>query len=187
MVLDPLNSKILKNNMISCSKGKDIFKVGINLARQLTYEYVIKQLRRKSFGILSTVSPRDWSQSTGIIYGVSSSKHELSIWIITSKDAIKTKNIQQNPHVSFVVPFPRRFLSFVPPGVIHFQGKAEILPIDNQQGYNVFQQNRILRMNYRLSENVESIPVFIRIKPHKKVNCYMIGVGILEILRNPEI
>ena len=37
-----------------------------------TFEYVEKKIRKKTFGILSTVSPKNRAHSTGILYGVSS-------------------------------------------------------------------------------------------------------------------
>ena len=82
----------------------------------------------------------------------------------------KAKNISKNPNVSFVVPFPHLLLSFIPPSSAQFQGRAEILPFDDQDSIRAFQTKRVLRITYeharRGHESEER--VFIRIVPDGK-------------------
>ena len=156
------------------------------MARRITFAYIEKQLRKKSFGLLGTVSPRGWSQTTGVSYAVALPESLFYIWVITGKTSKKYENVQSNPHVSFVVPYPHHFFRFIPAGVIQFQGKADLFPFDNPEGFNAFNQTRILRMNLKLAEETDAEPVFLRIRPHKRLNCQLIGKNIIELARNPE-
>lgn len=156
------------------------------MAKQITFDYLEKQLRKKSFGLLGTVSPRGWSQTSGVSYAVAPPGSPFYIWVITGKTSKKYENVQSNPCVSFVVPYPHHVFRFIPAGVIQLQGKADMLPFDNQDGYNAFNQTRILRMNLKLAEKADAEPVFIRIKPNKQLSCQLIGKNIIELARNPE-
>ncbi|MFX1403984.1 MAG: pyridoxamine 5'-phosphate oxidase family protein [Promethearchaeota archaeon] len=158
------------------------------MAQKITFDYLEKQLRKKSFGLLGTVSPKGWSQTTGVSYAVSLPELPLYIWVITGKTSKKYKNIRSSPQVSFAVPYPHHIFRFIPAGVIQFQGKAEIFPFDNQVGLHAFNQTRILRFNLRMAEEQrdEAEPIFIRIRPHKRLSCQLIGNNIIELARNPE-
>lgn len=105
-----------------------------------TFDLIEKYIRKKTFGILSTVSPRGRAHSTGILYGVSPLESKFSLYLITLKEYVKVRNIMSNPYISFVIPFPHHYLRFVPSSCVYFQGIAKIVSFDNPEPQKVFNQ-----------------------------------------------
>ena len=97
---------------------------------------------------------------------------------------MKVRNILRNPEVSFLVPYPHHFLRFVPASCISFPGTAEIVPEDDAEARGAFQSSRILRMNLEEASGMENA-VFIKIRPKRRMHCYGVGFGLMEITRNP--
>jgi len=154
--------------------------------RQFTFDFVEKQIRKKTFGILSTVSKKGRAQSTGIMYGVSPSGSKFSLYILTHRSYRKTKNLMRNPHVSLVIPFPHYYLRFAPSPCISFQGKAKITSLNDPEAQDSFKQKRILRMNLDAGLRMKREAVFIKIKPNRKISCYGIGIGVLKLRKHME-
>ncbi|MHA2294716.1 MAG: pyridoxamine 5'-phosphate oxidase family protein [Candidatus Hodarchaeales archaeon] len=156
--------------------------------RSFSFEFVEKQLRKKTFGILGTVSPKGRSHSTGILYGVSPPSSRFSIYALTEKNYIKVRNIENNPNVSFVIPFPHHFYRIIPSSCVQFQGTANILPFDEKEGQVVFSQKRILKMMIDTNNqpDIQENLVFINIKPSRKLFCYGVGMGIMELRKDIE-
>ena len=146
------------------------------------FSYIEAQLRKKNFGILGTIDSKDRPHSTGILYGVAPEDNPFSLYVLTGRDYRKTKNIQNNPAVSFVVPFPHYYLRFVPASVIQFQGTAEIVPFGDSAGQSSFQSSRMLRMDLD-ADVVDEEKVFIRIVPDGKLFCYGVGIGLLALYK----
>jgi hypothetical protein len=103
------------------------------------------------------------------------------LYLITRPVLKKARNIRNNPNVSFVVPFPHHLFRSIPPKCIQFQGKAELLPIDDPIVVEAFQSSIVLKRSMehslRLSESI-----FIRIVPDKKIFCFGIGANVLQFL-----
>ncbi len=152
--------------------------------RTLPFDYVEKQLRRRNFGIIGTVTPDGRSHSTSVIYAVSRPGGNLALYVVTGVHHRKTRNIRVNPNVSFVVPVPYRVLSFVPARCIQFLGTADLLPITDMEGRASFRRSRILRMVLRLSEKDEENAVFIRITPDRQVFGYGLKMGMRELIKD---
>jgi general stress protein 26 len=151
-----------------------------------TFEFVEKQLRKKTFGILSTADLEGKPHSTGVLYAISSEK--FLFFILTARGYKKVRNIEANPYVSLVVPFPHYFLRFVPDSTVQIQGIAEIVPFDDPEAQKAFSQRRILKMMLERScrLNIKDELVFIKIKPNRKIFCYALGMGIMELWKNLE-
>ena len=148
------------------------------------FSFVEAQLRRKTFGVLSTQSPGGSLQATGILYGVSPPRGKLRLYLVTGRTYLKVRNISRNPEVAFLVPYPHSLLPFVPASCISLQGTAEILSLDDPEGREAFAGDRILRSNLKQADSMEGA-VFIRIRPKRRVHCYGVGIGLMEIARNP--
>ncbi|MHA1717374.1 MAG: pyridoxamine 5'-phosphate oxidase family protein, partial [Promethearchaeota archaeon] len=84
----------------------------MNEKTPLNFKQVVERLRKKTFGILTTISKDGHPHSTGILYGVSPPGSKFSIYVLTRKSYRKVKNIESNPKVSFVIPFPHYILRF---------------------------------------------------------------------------
>lgn len=93
------------------------------------------------------------------------------------------KNINGNENIALVIPFPHHILRFVLASAVQFQGKAELLDINDIEARKSFSTSRILKFNLqRTTEIVES--VFIKIKPNQKFHVYGLGYGVMEMRYN---
>lgn len=148
------------------------------------FSFVEAQLRKKNFGVLSTINPRGSLQTTGILYAVSPPGAPFRLYLLTEASYLKARNISRNPEVSFLVPYPHHLLPFVPASCISFSGTADILPMEDPEGREAFTANRMLRMNLAEADSMEE-GIFIRIRPKRSMHCYGVGIGLMTIARNP--
>lgn len=116
-----------------------------NIVAPFTFAYVEKLLRRKNFGVLTTITPKGKPHSIGVVYAVSPSTEPFCIYLITRPVLKKARNIQTNPNISFVVPFPHYVFRIIPPACVQFEGKARLVPIDNPIALKAFQNAIVLR------------------------------------------
>ena len=152
--------------------------------RERSFAFVEAQLRRKSFGVLSTVNRGGSLQTTGILYAVSPPGTAFRLYLITERSYLKARNISRNPEVSFLGPYPHHLLPFVPASCISFPGRAELVPPDDPEGRQAFTATRMLRMNLAEADSMEDA-IFIKIRPKRSVHCYGVGIGLMTIARSP--
>jgi nitroimidazol reductase NimA-like FMN-containing flavoprotein (pyridoxamine 5'-phosphate oxidase superfamily) len=156
-----------------------------------SFEFIEAEVRKKTFGILSTIDQDGRSHSTGIIYAISPPGSKFSLYILTDRTYKKVKNIQQNSSVSFVIPFPHHLLRFVPSSCVQFQGRAEILPYEDSEAQEAFKiGKKMLAMN--LKQAIKEDPggeytVFIKIIPNQKIFCYGLGISLMQLQKDVEI
>ena len=155
------------------------------------FAFVEQEIRKKTFGILSTIDQNGNSHSTGIIYSVSAPKSKFSLYLLTQNNYKKVRNIKNNNSVSFVIPFPHHMLRFVPSSCVQFQGTAEILSFTNTDAQNTFQNgSKILKMNIEQLNTIspdEQKAVFIKITPNNKLFCYGLGYSLMKLRKNIEL
>jgi hypothetical protein len=152
-----------------------------NVPAPFSFAYVEKQLRKKNFGILSTVTPQGRPHSVGVVYAVAPREQPFSLYLISRPVLKKVRNIRNNPNVSFVVPFPHYLIRLIPPSCIQFQGRAELIPFTDPIAIKAFQSSIVLRRSLMHSAELgESI--FIRVVPSKKIFCYGIGANVWQLL-----
>ena len=150
---------------------------------QFTFSFVESEIRNKTFGILTTLNKDGSPHSTGVLYGVSSPDSDFVLYIITSLKYKKTKNIINNPQVSFVIPFPHHILRFVPSSTVTFYGEVKILPfVDHEDLLAIFSEKRILRLiTEHLTDEEKEDYVFLKLKPSPKVYCYGLGFNLFKL------
>ena len=154
------------------------------------FNFVEKNIRKMTFGVLTTADKNGIPHSAGILYGVSPPKSKFSLFCLTGTNYKKVRNIKENPNIAFVIPYPHHLLRFVPASCVQFQGKAEILPFDNTEAQEAFINKNILKMNLKQAESMDgdkSDLVFIKIKPNQKIFCYGLGISLRELSKNVEI
>ncbi|WP_254426374.1 pyridoxamine 5'-phosphate oxidase family protein [Mycolicibacterium sp.] len=149
---------------------------------------MLREIRRQHFAVLSTSSPTGQPASAGITYGVSDS--DSTIYVMTRRHLQKARNIAANPHVSLVIPTPRRLLWFVPPATIQLTGHAEIISWTDQEGTRVFSQfwlGRQILDNYRsLHARGDTRIAFLRIELDPSIHTYMIDTPVWRVRNNME-
>lgn len=151
----------------------------------MNFDLVERAIRGRNFGVLSTVSRDGKPHSVGVLYGVSSPSKPLALYLTTNRESKKARNIARNPNVSFTIPVPRRFLRFMPPNCMQFQGTAEIIPFEDEAARDAFNESLIMRQTLKLEgRHVQRRAVFIRIQPSAIIFTYGLGVSILGLVRN---
>lgn len=162
----------------------------MNGSNGLTFARVVRELRRRDFGVLSTVTPEGRPHSVGVVYGVSRPGRPFQLYVMTRRRLRKARNVVENPSVSFVVPLTRRLLWFLPPPCIQFQGHAEVLDRDDPGGVETFRSfamgRRILSMYEEFARRGETGVCFLRITPDPTLSTYMVGHSIWELMRRME-
>ena len=150
--------------------------------QNLTFQFVEKKLRKKTFGVLTTQNEDGSPHTTGILFAVSEPDSRFELYAVTGKSYRKTKNIERFPSVSFLIPFPHHVFRFVPSSTVTITGTAEILSFKNEKILKVFSEKRILKMiTTNLTEEEKDELILVRIKPDDKILCYGLGINILKL------
>jgi len=146
-----------------------------------SFEDVEAFVRRKTFGVLTTVDQAGRPHSTGIVYGVAPPASPFALYFLTLEKYIKVRNVRANPQTTLVVPFPHRILSFIPAPCVTFRGLTEVVPFDDPDARWSFDQRRILRDN--VAWLAEAEPVFLKLIPEPTVLCHGLGIGLMRLRR----
>lgn len=146
------------------------------------FTFIEREIRKKSFGIFNTLNSDGSPHTTGILYGVSKPDTEFALYLLTSRNYKKVRNIQRNPKVSFLIPFPHHHLRFVPSGTITLNGVAKLIPVNTENIIEIFSEKRILKLiiadiDFKKDEEY----VFIKIEPDPKILCYGVGFSIWKL------
>ena len=152
------------------------------------YRYVEKQIRKKKFGILSTISPKGWIQSSTVQYGVSPKDSGLCLYVLTDSSYKKVKNIQETQKISFAITFPHYYLRFIPPWTVSFQGTAKILPFEDLQAREAC-TNRSLKRMIEFTENskYKDTAVFLKLQPNRRLSWFGLGMKLRKMMKDPNM
>ena len=146
------------------------------------FDFVENQVRKKTFGVLTTIDSKGWPHSTGIIYAVGPSGSPFALYFVTGEAHAKVRNIRGDPKVSLVVTFPHYWIRFVPASYVMFRGTAEVVPFENPDAQWAMNQTRIGRMNLQTEADASGADyIFIKINPEPVIFCYGLGHGLMEM------
>jgi len=149
---------------------------------QFPFSFIENQIQKKTFGILTTINLDGTPHTSGICYGISPPSSKFCFYSLTLKKYKKVRNIQKNPMVSFLIPFPHYYIRFAPSGTVTFNGEAELVPIDNVEVQTIFSKKRILRLIIKAISTPEKESfTFIRLKLNPKVLCHGIGFNVFKL------
>jgi general stress protein 26 len=149
---------------------------------RFTFEFVEKQVKKKTFGVLTTIDKKGRPHSTGIVYALGPPEKPFAIYSIVGEKYAKVRNIRRDPNVSLVVTFPHYWIRFAPASYVMFRGTAEIVPFEDEDGQWAMRQFRIGRMNLATSAEMAGTPiVFIKITPDPTIFCFGLGFGVMEL------
>ena len=152
---------------------------------EFTFNFIEEKVRKKSFGVLTTIDSKGRPHSTGIIYAVSHPEKPIALYSMPGSQYAKVRNIKRNPNVSFVVTFPHYWIRFAPASYAMFRGTAEILPDNDVDGRWAMSQSRIGRMNLQTDADDQGGEfVYIKLIPEPTVFCYGLGYGLMELRGN---
>lgn len=139
---------------------------------------IAKALRKKTFATLATVSPKGRSHSAGVVYDFVDG----ALWIHTMRDGRKGRNIAHNRHVGVCVPYRR--LPVGPPYTLHFQGVAELVPLDDPAAVSHYEAGRLNSISGHGAMEMDGA-CFVRTTPTGTIHSFGPGVPVLDLARNP--
>jgi hypothetical protein len=139
---------------------------------------IARALRKKSFATVATVSPKGRSHSAGVVYDFVDG----GLWIHTMHIGRKGRNIAHNRHVGVCVPYRR--LPVGPPYTLHFQGVAELVPLDDPEAVSHYEAGRLDSISSHGAMEMDGA-CFVRITPTGTIHSFGPGVPVLDLARNP--
>ncbi|HEV7723325.1 MAG TPA: pyridoxamine 5'-phosphate oxidase family protein [Iamia sp.] len=139
---------------------------------------VRRALARRSYAVLATVSPAGRPHAAGVLYTTVGD----DLWVSTETTSRKGRNLRADPHVGVTVPVRR--LPVGPPATIHFQGRAEVLAVDDPEVLRLVETGDLKAIT---SHGEREIPDggFVRITPGRTIHTYALGLSLWSVLRNP--
>jgi len=123
------------------------------------------------------------------VAGVSYFARELDLYIPTSANTAKARNVRRDARVAVHIPVPWPLIP-APPKSIQFRGKAEILPINDTAANEALEHaSRVMRRVFRrLLERVDAETwgesIWIHVRPGKRIETFMVGVPSTAIFRD---
>ncbi|QYG91043.1 pyridoxamine 5'-phosphate oxidase family protein [Iamia sp. SCSIO 61187] len=146
--------------------------------RDVPADVVRKALATRSYAVLATVSPAGRPHAAGVLYTTVGD----DLWVSTETASRKGRNLVASPHVAVTVPVRR--LPLGPPATIHFQGRAEVLAVDDPEVRRLVGMGELKGIT---SHGELDLPggCMIRITPAATVHTYGVGMSLWSFVRNP--
>lgn len=139
---------------------------------------VRRRLERRSFAMLSTVSPSGFPHAAGVVYELVDDR----LYVHTMRSSRKARNIAADPRVAVVV--PDRRMPVGPPFSIQFQARAGVVAMDAPEILALLDAGRLGGIAGHGALD-EPDGCFLRILPNRMVHTYGIGVSALAVARDP--
>ena len=139
---------------------------------------VRRTMARRSFAVLATSSAANRPHVAGVMYATT--PH--GIFVSTSGDSVKARNVRQNEHVG--VSIPVRKAPFGPPFCVQFQTTAEVLPVDHPLVTELLAAGSLKAITGHGELDLPD-SVFLRLRPPRRVVTFGLGVPLLSVVRHP--
>lgn len=141
-------------------------------------ELVRRAISKRSFCTLSTTSSRGHSHAAGVLYAAVDDV----LYVSTTASSRKARNVEANPLVAVCIPIRR--LPVGPPSSVQFQGRAELLALDDREVLALAGDGRL---NAVTSHGELELPggCFLRITPNGRLLTYGLGMSLVRLLRDP--
>lgn len=151
-----------------------------------TLEDLTRLIAKHNFCVLATQGRRGPHVS-----GVGYFARGLDIYILTSVNTAKARNVQRDSRVAVHIPVPWPLLP-APPKSIQFRGDARILPIDDADANTALARAPMIlrRVFRRLMKKVDTKTwgesIWVHVHPIGRIETFMIGVPFTTVLRDEE-
>ena len=123
------------------------------------------------------------------VAGVGYFARGLDLYIPTSTNTAKARNVRRDARVAVHIPVPWPLVP-APPKSIQFRGKAEILPINDTAANEALEHRSLVmrRVFRRLLERADAETweesIWIHVRPGKRIETFMVGVPCTAIFRD---
>jgi hypothetical protein len=126
------------------------------------------------------------------VAGVGYFARGLDLYIPTSANTTKARNVRRDPRVAVHIPVPWPLVP-APPKSIQFRGNAEILPINDPVANGALERGPFVmrRVFRRLLEEVDTATwgesIWIHVRPRKRIETFMLGVPLTTIFHDEKM
>lgn len=138
----------------------------------------LRAIRRRSFAVLSTVSPAGFPHAAGVAYQAV----DTTLYVSTIRSSRKARNVAADERVALVIPVRR--LPVGPPFTVQLQARATVLAADDPEIVALASSGRLGQITGH-GELDEPDGCFLRIVPNGPIHTYGIGVSALAVARDP--
>jgi len=151
-----------------------------------TLEDLTRLIAKRNFCILATQGAHGPH-----VAGVGYFANGLDLYIPTSANTTKVRNVRRDPRVAVHIPVPWPLVP-APPKSIQFRGKARVLPIDDANAGAALNKGSLVMRGVfrRLLKNVDTETwgdsIWIHVRPAKRIETFMVGVSFTTIFRDEE-
>jgi general stress protein 26 len=135
-------------------------------------------LDRKSFAVLSTVSPAGFPHAAGVLYD----NDGLRLYVHTMRSSRKARNVEANARAAVVVPVRRAPVG--PPFTVQFQASARLVAMDDAVIVDLLARRSLATVSGHGALD-EPDGCFIELSPIGRIHSYGIGVSMLAVARDP--
>ena len=139
---------------------------------------VRRAIHSRGFAMLSTVSPAGFPHAAGVIYVPAGDE----LYVHTMRSSRKARNVAADGRIGVVIPV--RKLPVGPPFTVQFQGRAEVLDMDDPEITALVASGALKKITGH-GELDEPDGCFVRIRPTGTVHTYGIGVSVLAVAKDP--
>ena len=142
-------------------------------------DQVTKAIAKRSFAVLATASQANRPHVAGVLYQAIGT----TLYVNTSREGKKARNIAENPHVAVTIPI-RRLPVGGPPSTVQFQGRADILAPDDPEIMRLVEAGRLKNITSH-GELDHPDGCFLRITPVRRLTTYGLGMSLVKLIRDP--
>ena len=135
-------------------------------------------IHSRGFAMLSTVSAAGFPHAAGVLYVPIGD----DLYVHTMRSSRKARNLASDGRVGVVVPV--RKLPVGPPFTVQFQGRGEVIAMDDPEIVAHVEAGRLKKIISH-GELDEPDGCFLRIRPTGTVHTYGIGVSALAVAKDP--
>jgi hypothetical protein len=146
-----------------------------------------RAIDRRAFATLATTSPAGAPHVAGVLYdAVSVDPADVAagvvLYVSTSLASRKARNVAANPKVAVCIPVRR--LPVGPPSSIQFQGRAELLALDDPDVTRLARAGELKGITSHGELELDGGCV-VRITPSRRLHTYGLGLSLRALLRDP--
>ncbi len=147
---------------------------------------ILKAIQTRAFALLSTVSPAGFPHAAGVQYDAvvppGGGAADVRLYVHTMGASRKARNVAADDRVAVVIPV--RKLPVGPPFTVQFQGRAEVLAMDDPEITDHLAAGRLKAVSSH-GELDEPDGCYLRIVPNRVIHTYGIGVSAIGVARDP--
>ena len=146
--------------------------------RRPPIELVRRVVGSRSFATVATTSSAGHSHVAGMLYAAVGD----DLWVSTLRSSRKARNVAATGRAAVCIPIRR--LPVGPPSSVQFQGRAEIVAVDDPEILGLVEAGRLKAVT---SHGELELPggCFVRITPVGRLHTYGLGMSIWSLVRDP--